>query len=258
MVPAQAQMVVAHRGASADAPENTLAAFKLAWQQGADGIEGDFYLTADEQIVCIHDSDTKRTAGRKRDVESATLEELRQLEYGAWKDPAFAGEPIPTLDEVIATVPEGKTMVIELKSKQKIVPKLVETLKRHADLPIQWLVISFDAPTVAEVRKRMPEIRVHWLTSFKRGGVAMSKRPTAAQIGQTVARTGASGVGMKGDTSVIDLAFVQELRRAGCPEFHVWTIDSAGDAVRFADLGAVGITTNVPAMIGPALSQRAE
>jgi glycerophosphoryl diester phosphodiesterase len=61
--PCWSQMIVAHRGASYDAPENTLAAFKLAWQQQSDGIEGDFYLTADRQIVCIHDADTKRTAG---------------------------------------------------------------------------------------------------------------------------------------------------------------------------------------------------
>ncbi len=55
--------ITAHRGASHDAPENTLAAFRLAWERGADAIEGDFYLTADEQVVCIHDSTTERTAG---------------------------------------------------------------------------------------------------------------------------------------------------------------------------------------------------
>ena len=72
--PCWSQMIVAHRGASHDAPENTLAAFKLAWQQQSDGIEGDFYLTADQQIVCIHDPDTERTAGTKRMVEQVNAE----------------------------------------------------------------------------------------------------------------------------------------------------------------------------------------
>lgn len=77
-----AQSIVAHRGASFDAPENTLAAFNLAWEQGADAIEGDFYLTADQQIACIHDKTTKRTAGVELKVADSTLDQLRELEYG--------------------------------------------------------------------------------------------------------------------------------------------------------------------------------
>ena len=77
-----AQQVIAHRGASYDAPENTLAAFRLAWQQGADGIEGDFYLTADGEIVCLHDSDTGRTGDRKLSVGQSTLAELRKVDVG--------------------------------------------------------------------------------------------------------------------------------------------------------------------------------
>lgn len=70
--------IVAHRGASHDAPENTLAAFELAWEQGADAIEGDFHLTQDGHIVCLHDKDTKRTAGKKLVVGKSSLEELRK------------------------------------------------------------------------------------------------------------------------------------------------------------------------------------
>jgi glycerophosphoryl diester phosphodiesterase len=76
--------IVAHRGASADAPENTLPAFELAWKQGADAIEGDFHLTRDGKIVCIHDYDTQRVSGSKRVVKDSTLDELRALDAGAW------------------------------------------------------------------------------------------------------------------------------------------------------------------------------
>ena len=76
--------LVAHRGASADAPENTIPAFQLAWEQGADAIEGDFHLTADGHIVCIHDEDTQKVAGKKLIVPESTLADLRKLDVGAW------------------------------------------------------------------------------------------------------------------------------------------------------------------------------
>src|SRR5689334_354029 len=113
--PVQAQLVVAHRGASHEAPENTLAAFRLAWEQGADAIEGDFYLTRDREIVCIHDDNTKRTSGEDLSVAASTLAQLRRLDVGRWKDPKWKGERIPTLTEVLATIPAGKRIFIEIK-----------------------------------------------------------------------------------------------------------------------------------------------
>lgn len=248
---AHSQMIVAHRGASHDAPENTLAAFRLAWQQGSDGIEGDFYLTADKEIVCIHDEDTAKTAGTRLIVEESTLDQLRELEYGAWKHPSFRGEPIPTLRQVFETVPKGKTFVIELKSTLPIVPVLVEQLKSLDVEGIDLLVIAFDEATAAEFKRRMPQVRVHWLTSFDEKVSPPS--PTAEQIAATVRRLGVDGVGMKGLPHIIDEGFVETLRDGGCREFHVWTIDEIADAKHFQRLGAVGVTTNVPAVIGPAL-----
>ena len=250
---AMAQMVVAHRGASHDAPENTLSAFRLAWQQSADGVEGDFYLTADDHIVCIHDKDTLRTGGLKKTVEASTLSELRKLEYGRWKDKQYEGEPIPTLDQVIETVPDGKTLVIELKSTQRILPKLIEALKRNSSRPITFMVIAFDAPTAAAFKKEMPTIKTHWLTSFKRSTPLSSARPTAKEIAKIVRENGLDGVGMKGDVDVIDQKFVNALKSGGCGEFHVWTIDNIPTAKLFQSLGAMGITTNMPAPIGAAL-----
>ncbi len=253
---ASAQMIVAHRGASHDAPENTLSAFRLAWHQGADGAEGDFYLTADGQIVCIHDDNTQRTAGTKLVVEKSTLAQLRELEYGAWKDSKFVGEPIPTLDEVIDTVPDGKQLVIELKSKLSIVPKLVQTLKKHESRPIEFLVITFDAATAAEFKRQMPSIKTHWLTSFQRNTPLTSYRPTANEIAATVKKIGVDGVGVKNMIEVIDADFVATLTTSGCREFHVWTVDNVETARTYQSLGAIGVTTNVPAVIGSALRSR--
>ena len=89
-----AQLIIAHRGASHEAPENTLAAFRLAWEEQADGIEGDFYLTSDGQIVCIHDKTTKRVAPKQPEltVAKSTLKQLRSLDVGSWKNPRYAAE----------------------------------------------------------------------------------------------------------------------------------------------------------------------
>ncbi|MGB1875094.1 MAG: glycerophosphodiester phosphodiesterase family protein, partial [Akkermansiaceae bacterium] len=122
-------LVIAHRGASAAAPENTLPAFQLAWQQGADGIEADFLLSKDGHIVCFHDKDTKRITGKKLLVKDATLAELRQLDVGAWKDARYAGTRIPTITEVLATVPEDKKCFIEIKCGAEIVEPLLREIE---------------------------------------------------------------------------------------------------------------------------------
>tara|TARA_B100000745_G_C19782764_1_gene256469 strand:- start:6 stop:407 length:402 start_codon:yes stop_codon:yes gene_type:complete len=99
--------IIAHRGASHDAPENTLESVKLGWAQGADAVEVDVYLSKDGHIVVHHDSDTKKLAGVDRKVVDQTLAELRQLDVGAWKGPKWKGVRIPELDDVLATIPEG-------------------------------------------------------------------------------------------------------------------------------------------------------
>src|SRR6478752_5983209 len=115
--------IVGHRGASYDAPENTVASVKLAWEQKADAAEFDVYRTKDGKIVVIHDKDTKRTAGGvNKVVAESTLAELRALDVGKWKGEKYAGERIPTLAEVLATVPAGKKVFIEVKPGPEVVP----------------------------------------------------------------------------------------------------------------------------------------
>ena len=232
-----------------------MAAFRLAWRQASDGIEGDFYLTRDDQIVCIHDKDTQRTAGSKRGVETSTLSELRELEYGGWKDAKWAGEPIPTLEQVLKSVPSGKLFVIELKSTGKIASAVQKRLTAEATEGIRIMIIAFDPVTARRCKELMPHFKVHWLTSFERTFAAPGYAPTAESIARTVSELGVDGVGMKGDRKIINDEFVAKLKEGDCREFHVWTIDDADDAWYFQELGAVGITTNRPAEIGQAIRQ---
>lgn len=254
---AAAQLLVAHRGASGNAPENTLAAFRLAWEEGADAIEGDFYLTTDGEIVCIHDKDTKRVCpgGVPCEVGKATLAELRVLDVGAWKHADFTGERIPTLYEVLDAVPTGKRIFIELKCGPEIVPVLKRMLAaRKSPKPEMIAIICFNAEVIAACRKEMPGIDAHWLVSFKKDKLSGTWTPKPDAILATLARTGASGLDVQAESAVVDAAFVARLRGAGYA-FHCWTVNDPAVARLFQELGADSITTDQPALLRKALAR---
>ena len=142
-------LVVAHRGASKDAPENTLPAFELAWDRGADAIEGDFYLTADGCIVCIHDKDTERVAGIKQTIKESSFEDLRKLDVGLWKAEEFSETRIPSVDEVLDTVPDGGKIYIEIKCGVEIVPKILDAVKQSGLKVEQVVFICFEQDVVS-------------------------------------------------------------------------------------------------------------
>lgn len=253
----ECQMITAHRGASYDAPENTMAAFRLAWEQNADAIEGDFRLTKDRRIVCVHDANTQRTCGVNRDISSATLEELQDLDFGRWKDPSFQGERCCTLDDVLLSVPAGKKIYIELKSGVEIIEPLAWVVEKSPIPQSALIVIAFDEHVVTACKERFPGIKVHWLTDFKRGKPDDHVwRPTALEIVAVVNRCKADGVGLKGRRDILNKDFVQQLFDGGIQEFHVWTVDAPVDARFFANLGAIGITTNRPALIRSAFPSK--
>ena len=162
--------IVGHRGASHDAPENTVAAIKLAWEQKADGSELDIYLTKDGKIIVSHDKDTKRTAGVSKIIPETPFEELRQLDVGKWKGEKFAGEKLPTLDEMLATVPEAKQLFVEVKCGPEVVPELDRVLKAAKLKPTQTPVIAFNAEVIAAFKKARPDVPAYWLVSLPKKG----------------------------------------------------------------------------------------
>lgn len=243
---ADAQLIIAHRGASHDAPENTLAAFNLAWEQGADGIEADFFLTSDGKIICLHDADTQRVAGVKHVVSETPFAVLRTLDVGAWKGDDFRGERMPTLEEIIATVPKGKKIVIELKTGPEIVAPLTAILK---DAPLdrdQILLIAFDQETVAQCKRQMPEVKAHWLVRYAQDKATGAWTPTRETVEKGLRQSHADGLGTQGNLDHVDAEFLEELCDAGLCEWHVWTVDDPRVARMYQKLGAVGITTNRP------------
>jgi len=240
-----AQFVIGHRGASADAPENTLAAFNLAWERGADGVEGDFYLSSDGHIVCIHDRDTERVSGLKYKVSETSFADLRKLDVGTWKDEKWQGEKIPTLEEVLATVPTGKKLFVELKVGPEIVKPLERVLAASSLRPEQIIIISFNEETIQACEKLMPHLRSHWLTGYKEQEDG-SWKPTPKTVAATLERIGADGLGSHANLDFVDKAFFDQFRAAGEDEFHVWTVNKLDVAQRYQKLGAWSITTDRP------------
>jgi glycerophosphoryl diester phosphodiesterase len=248
--------LIGHRGASHDAPENTLASFRLAWETGADGIEGDFYLTRDGEIVCIHDPTTGRTTGADLPVAGSTLARLRKLDAGVCKGEAWRRERIPTLREVIATIPPGKRLFIELKSGPEILPPLAAVLARSGLNPEQTVILAFNAEVVTASRKLLPRVKALWLSDFRKERTFGSWAPSIEKILLTLKSCGACGLAGRAHRS-IDAAFVRTLHAAGM-EFHVWTVDAPRSAARFASLGADTIFTNRPGWLRERLKAMAE
>jgi len=236
--------IIAHRGASYLAPENTRGAFRRAWKEDADGIEGDFRLTADGHVVCLHDASTGRMAGVDKVVAECTLEELKTVDVGMGVSFRWMGQRIPTLPEVIATVPSGKKVFLEVKCGPEVIAPIQTTLEEAETLALEDVrLLAFDEEVVKAAKAAMPTVRVLWLTGYNRTEDGRLS-PSAEEILAIIQRSGADGVGSAAD-SAIDEAFVNTFRAAG-KEFHVWTIDEPEDGLHYAALGVDSITTNRP------------
>lgn len=238
--------ITAHRGASYLAPENTLASANLAWRRGADSVEVDIYLSQDGRIVVMHDETTKRTAGVDWNVARRTLAELKTLEVGRWKDERWAGEKIPTLEEVLATVPDGKRLLIEVKCEKRIVPELERVIQASGKDAAQTVIISFDFDVVKAVKRALPRLTVLWLVDAtpkrdkKTGKLLVSLPQRIAQCRSA----GLDGLSVSHE-SELGKEFVKQVHDAGL-RLHVWTVNSDEEARRLAAWGVDAITTDRP------------
>jgi glycerophosphoryl diester phosphodiesterase len=234
--------IIAHRGESHDAPENTLTAIRLAWERQVPAVELDVHLTADGQLAVCHDADTRRTTGVLKVLKESTFDELKGLDAGKWKGAEFAGEPIPLLEDALTTIPENGRCFIEVKVGPEAVPALVKAIRNCGKAAEQLVVISFNADTIAEARKQLPELQAYYLARFKRDEQTGEWSPRPQDLIAKAREIGAHGLNL-GHDGPIDEALVADIRRAGLG-FYVWTVDDPAIARRMVDLGVDGITTN--------------
>jgi glycerophosphoryl diester phosphodiesterase len=245
--------IIAHRGYSEKAPENTVSAFNMAWKNKADACELDLYLTKDGKIVIIHDKDTKRTTGVLKVVVDSTLEELRTLDAGSWKGAEWAGEKLPTLEESLATMPTGgKRFFLEIKCGPEVVPALTKALEPMRDRAEQLVIISFKLDAAAAAKKAMPWIKNCLIVA----GKDKEKKPRAdvAPFIEQAKAAGLDGLDLGMDWPWTP-AMVKQIRDAGLG-VYVWTVDKPTDVARFASLEVDGITTNDPLVVHETLEKR--
>ena len=247
--------IVAHRGESAIAPENTVESFALAWARGAVCVEGDFHLTEDGEVVCMHDDNCRRTCGVDKPISSLTLNEIRTFDAGLWKGDAWRYTRVPTLREVLDTMPETGEIYIELKSIGPIIDAIRAIFASGSWRPEQLTFIAFDEATISAVKKLFPAHKAYWLTCNwtgdwkNHGGPKLSPAGLAAKLREL----GVDGVDICA-TEFLDKSYGDALHAANLG-FHVWTVDETAEARRMVEIGVDSITTNRAKFIAAELSR---
>jgi glycerophosphoryl diester phosphodiesterase len=221
--------IVGHRGASGEAPENTIESFLLAIEQGAVMIELDLQLTRDGRLVALHDWDLLRTAGSETVGESATVAEIQALNVGRYQDRAATA---PTIEEIFGALPAQFPLNLELKCRHADHQMYAAALASAVAEREQLLISSFDWDLLRRVRASLPEVPL---------GI-LSDEP-AARVLATERDVGAASIHCNHER--MTKAFVDEASRVGLPVL-VYTVDDAAVARAQFAIGVAGVFTNYP------------
>ncbi len=234
---AHATEIIAHRGASAYEPENTLRAVQRAWEMNADATEVDIYLTKDDKIAVLHDSKLDRTTSGVGPVKEFMLAELQELKI-RWNEELLDDETIPSLEQVLATVPKGKRIFIEIKTGPEIVPALKRVLDACKLEDEQLVVITFNEHTLKESKKTLPEVQHYYLSD--------GKKETIEDVIHKTKVANADGINLSASFP-ITAELVQQGKNAGY-DTYVWTIreKNASLVPQLVKMGVVGLTTDFP------------
>ncbi|MDX2414631.1 MAG: glycerophosphodiester phosphodiesterase family protein [Bacteroidales bacterium] len=235
-------LIIAHRGESFDAPENTLASINLAWERGIKSVEVDIHLTKDKEIVVIHDKNTRRVAGTRKIIRKSSLNELRQLNAGKHKGVKWNKELIPTLKEVLNSVPSSCRLIIEIKSDSRIIEKLKIVLEESDLKNSQVELIGYNAKTLAAAKLMMPGYKMLWILDLDyylpHWMVLISKN----NIIEKLKKYNLDGVDVWAGR-VLRPSFIKDMKQNGFLVYS-WTVDSRDKARYLIDNGIDGITSN--------------
>ena len=234
--------LIAHRGESIDAPENTLPAYRTAVERGF-GFECDIYLAKDGKLFTFHDRDlTRTTAGantnRCTDVDwEGTVSKVNVGGWGKWKGSKFDPTRPALFSEVLALARDGRFIYVEVKGNNPSwVPYIKAEIEKARNVnPRNVLFISFGGRICAELKRKMPEYKVYFLTGAK----AYSAEALVGKLRDM----GVDGVDIHFDPAVIDADYVRTVKDAGF-SFHVWTVDDLEKAKMAFAVGADTLTTN--------------
>lgn len=232
--------IIAHRGASGEAPENTLAAFRLGLEQGCDGIELDIHLTKDRQLAVIHDENIKRTTNGEGFIGEMTTAELKKYDAGSWFSNKYKGEKIPLLEEVFELVPKEIVINIEIKNipsfYEGIEERLLDVLKCY-DRVDGVIVSSFDHQCLYRLKKLNNKVKIG-LLYFEN---VVDHVGFAKMFGLPVES-------LHPDQRALRAEDVRKMLENGL-KVYTWTCNSEECMKRIMDYGVSGIITNYPARL---------
>ena len=233
---------ISHRGESADAPENSIAAFKLSLERRTDGMECDVHLTRDNKVVVTHDDHTGRMGDCLNVIAETDWADLQKICISGNKRRKYPDERIPLFVSTLQYIGKDREYYVELKPGQpSLVDAVAEVLEQEKVAPEQIVIISFDKEMVALSKKRMPQYRALWLSTLPR-------QQTAVALIQQLKEIHADGVDAYADELLLTPEFIAELHNAGMI-VAVWTVDQPGQAKRFIEAGVDTITSNCAALI---------
>ncbi|PKP10168.1 MAG: glycerophosphodiester phosphodiesterase [Bacteroidetes bacterium HGW-Bacteroidetes-4] len=235
-------ILIAHRGASIEAPENTLTAIKRAWEQGAKRVECDIHLTSDKRVVLIHDADTLRVSGVMKIIRKTTLAELKLLDVGSYKGDEFKNERIPELSEVLPTIPIDGRLVIEIKCGTEVLPFLKAVLSEAGVNNNQIEFIAFNRKTLALSKQWMPEVHHFWLLDLDYGQSFLWRFISLSSLIRITKKQGFSGVNVWAGKA-LSQKFIFTFHQAGL-KVYCWTVNDAKQANELYQNGIDAITTD--------------
>lgn len=254
--------IVGHRGASDDAPENTLESLHLAWEQGAYGAECDITRTRDGKLVLMHDDSTGRTALKGVDllVERTDWKDLKKLDVGSWKGKKWKGVKIPLLEDVLRAIPACKHLFVEIKSgaanrgaDPRVLNDLENLIRKEKLAPEKITFISFDHDFLHRLKKRLPRYHVYYLTTYLKFTGTWPEVRNEGELEkyiQAALANGIDGLDLE-SSSVITGEWVKKIHDQGL-KVAIWSYsqdDTLENALRYQEMGVDFLTTNTPARI---------
>lgn len=248
--------MVAHRGSSAARPEHTLGAYELAIDEGADSVECDVRLTADQHLVCVHDRRVNRTSDGQGVVSDLTLKQLQSMDFGAWKGESAAVLTLHELLDLLAAAPRRVDIAIETKHPQKYGGDLEQALAallqsrgllRPVGEQTRVRVMSFSVLALRNVGRLMPTLPRVLLCEL---GLIPTVR--AGQLPDGIPTVGISTTLLRRDPAIV------ARHHARGHTVHVYTVDDSDDLQRCLDLGADAIISNRPRMVRTVLDMLAQ
>ena len=237
-------MVIAHRGGSKLAPENTLSAFKNALKLGVDMVDIDVHLSKDGELIVMHDFSIEKTTDGVGEIKNLTLEELKKADAGSWFDSRFTNERIPTLGETLALINSDKILFIEVKGGNSVYPgieeKVVDEIKKYKAL--KWVIVkSFDLNSILRIKKLYPELSTFYLSgnNFEKDYISIQNNSSEAKE----IKRNFDGIAMH--FSKLDAEKVETIKNYGLKVF-TYTVNEKNDLQKVISLKVDGIVTDAP------------